>query len=185
MIDLNTIQRCRAGNENAYRQVYNTCAPYIYTIVKNYFCHVDDRKDALQEIFAQIFLSMKNFDQDKGSFKGWISKIAVYQCIGLLKNKNKFSFIASSISNEHHEEPISMNWMDELSQDEIENILLDMPLGYKAVFLLSVIDEYSHKEIGEMLGITPETSRSQLSRAIKWIKSNVLTEKNQIAYGIF
>lgn len=185
MIDLNTIQRCRAGNENAYRQVYNTCAPYIYTIVKNYFCHVDDRKDALQEIFAQIFLSMKNFDQDKGSFKGWISKIAVYQCIGLLKNKNKFSFIAPSISNEHHEEPISMTLMDELSQDEIENILLDMPLGYKAVFLLSVIDEYSHKEIGEMLGITPETSRSQLSRAIKWIKSNVLTEKNQIAYGIF
>lgn len=185
MIDLNIIQRCKAGEEHAYSQVYNTCAPYIYSIVKNYFCYTDDRKDAMQEIFAQIFLSMKNFKQEKGSFKGWISKIAVYQCIGLLRKHSRFNFIDTMDESILSDVPIALDWMDNMSQDEIDRILRNMPLGYKAVFLLSVIDGYSHKEIGELLAISPETSRSQLSRAIKWIRSNLLTEKNQIAYGIF
>ncbi len=185
MIDLDIIQRCKAGEEHAYSQVYNTCAPYIFSIVKNYFSYTDDRKDAMQEIFAQIFISMKNFHPEKGSFKGWISKIAVYQCIGLLKKNSRFNFIGTMDESNLSEVPIALDWMDKLSQEEIDRILRNMPLGYKAVFLLSVIDEYSHKEIGELLAITPETSRSQLSRAIKWIKSNLLTEKTQIAYGIF
>ncbi|MBK8371303.1 MAG: sigma-70 family RNA polymerase sigma factor [Saprospiraceae bacterium] len=46
------------------------------------------------------------------------------------------------------------------------------------------MEEYSHKEIGEMLSITQETSRSQLFRAIKWIKNNILNTSNMIQYGL-
>ena len=52
-------------------------------------------------------------------------------------------------------------------------MLSKMPAGYKTIFMLSVIDDYSHVEIAKLLDISPETSRSQLHRSMKWIKKNI------------
>ncbi|MBK8886594.1 MAG: sigma-70 region 4 domain-containing protein [Saprospiraceae bacterium] len=78
----------------------------------------------------------------------------------------------------------TLDSLEKLSVNDLEKMLVNMPVGYKTIFLLSVIDEYSHKEIGELLGITPETSRSQLFRAIKWIKTNIFNDINKMRYGI-
>lgn len=56
---------------------------------------------------------------------------------------------------------------------ELLQFLKSMPSGYREIFMLVVIDEYSHKEVGEMLKISPETSRSQLHRAKKWLKEKL------------
>lgn len=78
----------------------------------------------------------------------------------------------------------TLETLEKFTEKDLENMLADMPEGYKTIFLLSVIDEYSHKEISELLGITQETSRSQLFRAIKWIKTNILNTSNMIQYGL-
>jgi len=70
-----------------------------------------------------------------------------------------------------------------LNTDDISKLLHGMPLGYRTIFLLSVIEEYSHKEISEILDISQETSRSQLSRALKWIKNNILEDSKTLRYG--
>ena len=75
--------------------------------------------------------------------------------------------------------------LDHLSREEIENILIEMPLGYRQVFMLFIIDEYSHKEIGLLLNISPEASRSQLSRAKKWLRKKTLTKTDKtLANGL-
>ncbi|MBK9737063.1 MAG: hypothetical protein IPO92_19765 [Saprospiraceae bacterium] len=63
-------------------------------------------------------------------------------------------------------------------------MLAAMPEGYKTIFLLSVIEEYSHKEIENFWASRPKLPRSQLFRAIKWIKKNIFEESNLINYGL-
>lgn len=75
--------------------------------------------------------------------------------------------------------------LDQLSKADIVLLLEDMPQGYKTIFLLHAIDDFSHKEIAELLEISPETSRSQYHRALKWIKKNTLITSNQIRYEAF
>ncbi len=183
MIDNSIIVKCKKGDQQAYSLMYKSCAPYIFTIVKNYFCYDDDRKDALQEVFAQIFLSIQQFDDAKGSFKSWASKLTVYQCIAILRKKDKLQ-INYSLEVVDDVEETALDAIEKLSINDLELMLKNMPDGYRTIFLLSVIDEYSHKEIGDMLGITAETSRSQLFRAIKWIKNNILNKPNMLQYGL-
>ena len=75
--------------------------------------------------------------------------------------------------------------LEGLTRKDIEEMLLDMPYGYKVVFFLSVMDGYDHKEIAEMLDIQPETSRSQLTRAKNWIRKQLCNRTNTNAYGLF
>jgi len=183
VVDKLIIQSCRTGDRNGYRMLYNSCAPYIYAIVKNYFSNEDDRKDALQEIFAQIYLSIDRYNEDMGSFKSWISRIAVNQSITILRKSNKI-IISTSLELVDDIETDTINHLEKFSEKDLQDMLSSMPDGYKTIFLLSVIEEYSHKEIGDLLGITAETSRSQLFRAIKWIKKNIFVQSNLMDYGL-
>ncbi|MBK8545843.1 MAG: RNA polymerase sigma factor [Saprospiraceae bacterium] len=183
LVEQDLLLQCQKGDQSAYSTLYKTCAPYVFTIVKNYFSEDHDRKDVLQEIFAHIFTSLENFDQNKGSFKSWISRIAVHQCINVLRKNNRLNIVYTMEIMEDIEYD-TLETLEKFTVKDLEKMLMDMPDGYKTIFLLSVIEEYSHKEIGEMLSITQETSRSQLFRAIKWIKNNILNTSNMIQYGL-
>ena len=182
MVSKEIIYHCLHGNRLAYRQLYDTCAPFVFTIVKQYITDKSYRKDAMQEVFAEVFLSLKNYDESKGAFKSWLSRIAVNRCITLYKRTINFNIRLEVSPNEEIVEN-TFAYLDQLTRAEIEAFLTKMPKGYRCIFLLSVIDSYSHKEIGVLLGITPETSRSQLSRAINWIKKNILSHSKDIIYG--
>jgi RNA polymerase sigma-70 factor (ECF subfamily) len=183
MVDEKTIKACLQGDERTHREIYRLCAPYIYAIVKNYFALEEDRKDAMQDVFASLFTSIKNYDRDKGSFKSWLSRLVVFQCISIIK-KTKPLFVSFSSEMEESCQDTTLEKLEKFSQHDIEKMFEMMPTGYKTIFLLNIMEDYSHKEIGELLGITPETSRSQLFRAIKWIRTNVLTDAKMVQYGL-
>jgi len=183
LVEQALLLQCQKGDQSAFRILYNTCAPYVFTIVKNYFSEDHDRKDVLQEIFAHVFTSLDNFDLNKGSFKSWMSRICVNQCINFLRKNSRLNMVYTIEIMEDIEYD-TLETLEKFTEKDLENMLADMPEGYKTIFLLSVIDEYSHREISELLGITQETSRSQLFRAIKWIKTNILNTSNMIQYGL-
>ncbi|MBK8886595.1 MAG: sigma-70 family RNA polymerase sigma factor [Saprospiraceae bacterium] len=89
MVGNNTISQCIKGDQQAYSVLYRSYA-YVFTIIKNYFTPDDDRKDAMQEVFAQIFLSIDKFDEEKGSFKAWISKLRFTNLSLFYVRKTKF-----------------------------------------------------------------------------------------------
>ncbi|MBK8853834.1 MAG: sigma-70 family RNA polymerase sigma factor [Saprospiraceae bacterium] len=183
LVEQDLLLKCQKGDQTAYSTLYKTCAPYVFTIVKNYFSKDHDRKDVLQEIFAHIFTSLENFDQNKGSFKSWISRIAVHQCINVLRKNNRLNIVYTMEIMEDIEYD-TLETLEKFTEKDLEKCCRTCPMDIKPFFLLSVIEEYSHKEIGEMLSITQETSRSQLFRAIKWIKNNILNTSNMIQYGL-
>lgn len=182
MVSTEIIENCKRNEQQAFKLCYEACAPYVYTIVKNYISE-SERRDAMQEVFAQIFSSINSFDSTKGLFKSWISKISVYQCIAILRKRKKLNLFVpfdekyDSVSNEEEQ------LLTKMTEADLIDFLAQMPIGYKTVFLLFVIDGYPHKEIASMLDISPETSRSQLSRAIGWIRKNLLQATKNLVYG--
>jgi len=81
--------------------------------------------------------------------------------------------VASNISSDEAEQ------FAHLSKEEIMAYLQKMPDGYRQIFMLVVMDGYSHKEVAELLTISAETSRSQLSRAKKWLKARISPSNKQ------
>lgn len=160
--------------------VYQSYAPYLYAIVKNYFKGQEERKDVLQEIFAQIFTSIHRFDATKGAFKSWISKIAVNQCAYHLRKRSKLH-IVFSIDEVNEQAEVVLPHLEGLDKHTLEQLLHQMPEGYRTVFLLHVVDGYKHKEISERLGIKEQSSRSQLARAIKWIRQNTQVQQQLLS----
>ena len=183
-INKHIIEQCKRGDESAYKSIYQAYAPYVYVINKNYISNQEERQDMLQEVFAQIFSSIHRFDFNRGSFKSWISKITSNRCAVHLRSRNRMHIVYSMEEVEEGYE--SLNFLENLNRADLERLLVSMPEGYRTVFLLNVIDGYSHQEISELLDIKVQTSRSQLARAIKWIKRHAKVKLgilNLLGYG--
>lgn len=163
--------------------MYEACLPYVFTIVRSYTENPDSRKDLVQEIFAKVFLNINTFDPARGEFKFWLRQITVNQCRMFLRDKKKH------FEMEHLENVTAANDLKEemnlvhLDPDLSERLLAQMPDGYRKVFSLVVFEGYSHDEVGQQLGISAETSRSQLARSKQWLRQYFSNHKNLLNNG--
>jgi RNA polymerase sigma-70 factor (ECF subfamily) len=183
VIRFKIIQKCKAGKRSAYKELYDVCVPYVYSIVSRYISNTEDRKDLIQEIFAKVFTKIESYDENKGQFKSWIRKIAVNECLMFIRSKSKMSI---HVINENYDiTDTTFNRLENLTREDILNMLDKMPKRYKLVFMAYIIDGFSHKEIADKLKITKDTSRSQLTRAKRWIIKNISKETQIKKYGLF
>ena len=117
----------------------------------------------MQEGFIKVFRNLHRF-RAEGSFEGWIRRVFVNTSI---EHYRKKSLALSSVSEreENTIENADISAMDQLAEKDILQIIQELSPGYKTVFNLYVVEGYSHKEIGDLLGISEGTSKSQLARA--------------------
>jgi len=172
VLDPSLIDSIKQGKHKAFKELYEQCIRYVYAIVKRYVSNDSDHQDVIQEIFARIYLSIESFDENKGEFNSWLRRLTINQCIQHYRKQaasvpmvplDSAVNIRSSFNDKLHA----------LSKEEILHFLQKMPEGYKQIFMLIIIDEYSHQDVSKMLNISPETSRSQLHRAKKWLRENL------------
>lgn len=183
MINTQIITACKKGEKQSYALLYKACAPYVYGVIKRYIADMEFRRDIMQEVFAKVFLQIKTYRKEEGDFKGWIRKVSVNECLLHLRKK-RILFV--QYKAEQHTEVLADESIlpTDLSRADIEMILEKMPVGYRLVFMLSIMDGYKHKEIAKSLNITTETSRSQLTRAKQWIKRYLSSQKKRDMYGL-
>ena len=184
MIDSRLIKAVKEQDKGAFRKMYQACIGYVYSIVIRYVSNESDHKDVIQEIFARLFLSIGSYEPSIGGFKPWLRRLVINQC---LQHNRQRRLPAMMVPLEHTGE--TDNELEEklgkLTKKNIENLLKQMPEGFRQVFMMVAIDDYSHKEVGEMLGISTGTSRSQYARAKQWLKSNLSQNKlNRLANEI-
>lgn len=184
MIDIQVIQWCREKRETGYKKLYEACFSYVYTIVRSYVSDDFYHKDLVQEVFAHTFLKIDLYDASRGEFKPWLRKVAVNICLMHLRKQKQMNLNDSIDSDEIRELPDSRHIKTGLTRTEIESLLKDMPTGYKTVFLMIAIDDYTHEEVAEALGISNNASRSQYLRAKKYIENKIFKEVNLSKYGI-
>jgi RNA polymerase sigma factor (sigma-70 family) len=130
-----------------------------------------EAEDVLQDAFIKVFDNIHKFE-GKGSFEGWIRRIVVNTA---LKNTMRHSFQKELLGVENviemSEDP---SVFSKMTEDELLKIISQLPDGYRTVFNLFVIEDYSHREIGEALGIEESTSRSQLVKARNMLQHKIL-----------
>lgn len=167
------VDACLRGNEKAQKALYDRFSSKMMGVCYRYAHNRADAEDILQEGFIKVFTSLKQY-QAKGSLEGWIRKIMVNTAINFI-NKNK-RYRYSNDPEEGHA-ATSGEWAADapLQYQELINMLHQLPTGYRTIINLYAIEGYSHKEIGNMMGIAEVTSRSQYYRG-----KEMLTEiKNQ------
>jgi RNA polymerase sigma factor (sigma-70 family) len=144
-------------------ELYRRFSPKMYAVCLRYANNSEDAQDLLQEGFIKIFRNLHRF-RAEGSFEGWIRRVFVNTAI---EHYRKKSAQLSSVSEKEENtiEDTDITALDSLAEKDILNLIQELSPGYKTVFNLYVVEGYSHKEIGEMLGISEGTSKSQLARA--------------------
>ncbi|WP_373493726.1 RNA polymerase sigma factor [Aquiflexum sp.] len=158
------IAGCRKNNPIAQRHLFDRHYRRSYHVVMRYLSNHHDTEDVLSISFTRIFKNICQFEsRGEGSFQKWINTIFINESIRFLKAKKELMF-------QEDEELLILNipivdHSDLLDVEEVQQVLDMMPKGYRTVFNLFAIEGYSHKEIGEMLHINENTSKSQLSKA--------------------
>jgi RNA polymerase sigma-70 factor (ECF subfamily) len=133
--------------------------------VRRYTWNESDVEDILQEAFIRIFKSAKQYDKTKGSFTNWSKRIAINTAINEGKKRMRHRVIDHDVSV-----PIEPDVILKMGLDDLVQMLTAMPTDQYRVLNLHLVDGFSHKEIGEMLNITPDVSRQKLAKARRWIK---------------
>lgn len=140
----------------------------------------DSAQEVLQEGFIKIFEKLEAFDY-KGSFEGWIRRIIANTAIDSIRRSKKDPYLTD---NDNDFKLGSSDPVEEQEEVEFGEIKAEIAMeaiqqlspAYRAVFNLYVLEDYSHKEIGEMLGISEGTSKSNLAKA-KMNLQKILNER--------
>lgn len=163
------IQGCINNERTAQEALYKL---FHADMLRVCYCYIPDKdlaKEAFNTGFLKVFQSIKNFDADKGELGGWIRKIMIYTAIDLCRKELKFTTI-TSYDQDQEDLLIPPSVLDKLYfEDILFNIRL-LPYATQTVFNLSVLDGFSHKEIGEQLNISEGTSRWHLAEAKKKLR---------------
>ncbi|HEY2348354.1 MAG TPA: sigma-70 family RNA polymerase sigma factor [Puia sp.] len=168
------IQGCLNKNTAAQHALFRNYAGVLMTICRRYSGDHAEAEDMLQEAFIRIFKFINQY-QGTGSFEGWIKRITVRSCLQILQAR-KVRF--SELSESHQEIQISLpDTISDLDADEILKQVSYLPVGYRMIFNLYVIEGYSHEEIGQMLKIKTATSRSQLSKARSMLQVKINSQQ--------
>jgi RNA polymerase sigma factor (sigma-70 family) len=166
------IRGCINQDRKLQQELYTRFSSKMYAVCLRYSKNTDDAQDLLQEGFIKVFKNIEKYRGD-GSFEGWIRRIFVNTSIEHFRKaiKNTALTEIQEVTIEDKE----WNALDNLAERDIINMVQELSPGYRQVFNMYVIEGYSHKDIGEILGISEGTSKSQLARAKGVLKEMVET----------
>ncbi len=175
-IDLKLIKSCIKGDRVSQKVLYDRLAPRMFPLCIRY---VGDRvlaEDILQEGFITLFSRLESY-KGEGSFEGWARKIFVTTALMDLRKKDalKMSDELDSVRGMTADLP-SQN--QSIGYKELMKLVMSLPPGFRTVFNMYAVEGYSHKEIGEMLGISETTSRTQYSRARAILQNKIKEIEN-------
>lgn len=145
-----------------------------------YYADRDTAEEVLQEGFIKIFDKLDAFDY-KGSFEGWMRRIISNTAIDHIRRSKKDPFLTDNDEDFRMggENPVIEQEELEITEIKAEiamEAINELSPAYKAVFNLYVLEEYTHREIAEILNISEGTSKSNLAKA-KMNLQKILKEK--------
>ena len=141
--------------------------------------YVGDRtlaEDILQDGFITLFTHLDSY-KGEGSFEGWARKIFVTTALMSLRKKDALK-MSDELDAARGMKAEVTTQTQSIGYKELMGLITTLPPGFRTVFNMYAIEGYSHKEIGEMLGISETTSRTQLSRARIWLQNKIKEREN-------
>lgn len=173
------VEQCKTGDREAFGVLYRTYLDKMRTVVACYVHDSDAVWDVLHDGFLIDFVSIGSL-KDASKVEVWLTSIMKNLALSYLKEEAKrikFSFSEVSISEDADND---IHKTAELTWEELDTIINQLPAGYGKVFRLAVLDGMTHKEIGALLGIAPHSSSSQLAHAKAMLRRLITKYKAEI-----
>jgi len=155
------ISNCKKQDLKAQEELYKKFSGILFAVCLKYSPNYHEAEDNLQDAFLTIFQRIEQF-KNKGSFEGWMKRVAINTV--LQKYRKKKIFHLSNEEQIEEEEVVEVD-NNQVPLDFLLKIVQELPDRYQLVFTMYVLDDYSHKEIADSLGISVGTSKSNLARA--------------------
>lgn len=169
------LKEARQGSAAAQKCLWDRWAKKMLLVCLRYLKNEQDAEEALLDGFYKFFKSLDGFTYNgDAALHGWLKKIMVNECLMQLRKKHVFTIVTEAAAEDI---PMPEAALNNLSAKEILALIVQLPVGYRTVFNLHVMEGMEHKEIAALLGIATGTSKSQLSKA------KILLQKNLAQYA--
>tara|TARA_B100000809_G_scaffold240071_1_gene262084 strand:- start:211 stop:822 length:612 start_codon:yes stop_codon:yes gene_type:complete len=180
------IELLKKKDRKTVQKVYELYSPTLLAICMRYFKRRDLAIDAMHEGFMKALNSVESFN-NQGSFEGWLKRIVVNHSLDTLKREKKYQYEELTEFDALDEEKEEVKTVDkrdindkkinldfvrdaEFTSSEIIEEIHKLPEMYCMVFVLFVLEEFTHAQIAKQLGIDEKASRTRLARARKMMK---------------
>lgn len=166
----NVVERCKKGDVRAFRELYDAYAAAMYNICVRMTSNMSDAEDTLQEAFIQVHKNIHKLEREH-SVSAWIKRIVVNHCLNTLRKKKVYFEDVDEVEvmTEDGIDEAQFTW----TVAAVKSAIHGLPQGYRTVLNLYLFEEYSHREIAEMLGITESTVKTQYMRAKEKVRQIV------------
>lgn len=173
------IKKALKNNREAQHVLFELHAPKMLSVCRYYIKDLQHAEEVMLNGFFKVFSNLKSF-KSEGSFEGWIRRIMVRESISYLRQKKQVEFSVEDFGfNKDHNNNIETN----IELEEIQQVIDELPEGYKVVFVMYAIEGYKHNEIASILGISEGTSKSQLFKARKMLQEKIKELNKITSYG--
>jgi len=171
------IGKAAKGDRKAQKHLYDKHSSRMLSVCRQYVSPVEVAEELMLNGFFKVFTKLDSFSHE-GSFEGWVRRIMVRECIDYLRKKDYFKYSEtieeskSPILEDEEEEPM-------IGMDELQELIDQLPAGYKTVFVMYAIDGFKHGEIAQVLNISESTSKTQFRKARLILQEELRTKKKQ------
>jgi RNA polymerase sigma-70 factor (ECF subfamily) len=176
------IAQCKEGNRRAQNQIFERYFGKMSSVCRRYIPDRDESQDIVQMGFIKVFSNIEKYNGE-GSFEGWMRRIMSNTAIDHIRKQKKI-FVSIDAKEydwlaEQENEEAAWNVTLVNETERVMKEVSNLSPAYRLVFNMYVIEDYSHNEISEILGISVGTSKSNLSKAKRnLLKNLVKLEKN-------
>lgn len=165
--DLELAARCRAGDADAFEELYRLHARRLFSLVLRMVGSAEDAEDLVQEVFLQAHRKLAGF-RGESTLGTWLYRLTMNHCLDHLRGRQaRMSRATDSLDDEETREPMAPAPAVPLaiSRMDLEKAIATLPPGSRAAFLLHDVEGFEHREIAEILGVSEGTSKSQVHKA--------------------
>jgi len=166
------IEECMRGDPLARKKLYELHASAMMSVCQRYVCNLDTARDLMHDGFVKLFTKIHTYS-GLGSFNGWMRRIFVTTALDYLR-RNRIRLSGMDREEPSTEECVpELLLFEQLTVDDLMSCIARLPDKYRIVFNMHAIEEYTHVEISQMLGIGESTVRSQYARARQMLQEMV------------
>jgi RNA polymerase sigma factor (sigma-70 family) len=173
MTEQKAIEGCKKQDRISQKYIFDEYSDGMLMLCMRYVKRLPDAEELMLNGFYNFFKTIDRLVYNGNTIGGWLKKIMVNECLMFLRKREGFKLI-----EEEHAVDIGADddLIGRMNANDIFQLIMKLPIGYRTVFNLFVVEGYSHKEIAGMLDISVGTSKSQLNKA-KVMMQKVMQEK--------
>lgn len=183
MTEIELVEDCLQGSKLAQKRLYDQFSKQMLSVCFRYASDKDEAYDMFQDGFIKVFEKLHMYN-GKGPLGAWIRRTIVNNMLDEIRRQKRlarkdalFQADFKALNDDWEDEFDIDDDVAEVSHDRILEMVQTLPTGYRTVFNLYAVENYSHKEIGDMLGVTESTSKTQYRKAKGHLKKLIEQER--------